>query len=619
MSNKRGIDRRRVGLSVLALLLLQTASGETGAQTAPGQTAERLPPVSGQDFIEENELSGLEKQALEPVSGQEDQVRRLIVLIPSRLETTTPQAQHGAEQAAAKILSARKPRGKRRKRLFTLPGTSRESVPPAPAPPVFRTEKADSDPKSGQRSEKAAEKSLGKTADKTPKDKRSSAVKSGGKAAADSSAKSKPPDTVPVEQRAILAQALFADVLAERIQERLGVAVAAQTEVSAALSALRLTPAAIEDRDKPENGRRLCAYLHCQAILIPHILQCKVKDGLTRDITCYARVTIEKIGKTEKNETPVDNPKGKLAGKRPDGTHRKAETNGEGQQDPEGVSAARWPARLDVAGAASASQVLFHRQYQKPQGDLIRDAAQQAASLLAHTLRTGEQAPFMRPADRLAVLPIPAPTQADKLVFTKLGRRVQPLAVQRLNGNVSALFTPDLLPLSSDHILDASEVMARVELAYEQSGSVQEKNSENLRNLKSLENLWKHGKDEMAPDTGRVQFLGRRLGTDYVLLARITDIEVSEGAADPATLVSNITPGEPERAVRVEAVAALVRVVDGTVQWQDRATATVTSPLTAQSAAGSASAERSLVHDTIRFALMELERRLRHYRTGFEK
>jgi hypothetical protein len=572
VSNKRNVDMRMVGLSVLALLLLQIAPGGTAAQATPGQ-------------------------------GQEDQVRRVIVLIPSRVETTTPQTQHGAEQAAAKIMSARRPRGRRRRRLFTLPGASRESAPSVPAVPVTRAEKTDSDPKSG-RSEKTAQDERSSTG---------SAAKGGGKATADGraagSAKSKPPDTVPVQLRAALAQALFADMVAERVQERLGVAVVAQNEVNAALNALHLTPTDIENRGKPENGRHLCAYLRCQAILIPHVIQCEVKDGLTRDVTCYASVTVEKLAE-KLAEKPTGKRIGNPAEKQSTGAARKPEMSGEGKLEPEGVSAARWPARLDVAGAASSPQVLFHQQYQKPQGDLIRDAAQQAASLFAHALRTGEQAPFMRPTDRLAVPPVFAPTRADKLMFTKTGRRVQPSATRGLDGNVSDLFTPDLLPLPPDRIIDASEILARAGLAHEQTKSAQ---------WKDLENLWKNGKDETLPDVGRIQSLARRIGGDYVLLARITDVEVSEGAADPATLVSNTTPGEPERAVRVEAVAALVRVVDGTVQWQDRATSTTTAPLTAQNAAGNTSAERSLVHDAIRFALIELQRRLRHYRAGFEK
>ena len=559
---------RRSGVSVLLILLLVLllASGGTGAQAVRGQASERQSSAPGQK----------QKNPQNQKDGDE-WVRRVIVLIPPRLETTTPQTQNGAEQAAAKIMSARKPRGKRRRRLFAPSGVVK--IPPK-APPVKGTA---------------------------------------------GSAKIKPPATVPVEQRTALAQALFADMVTERVQERLGVVVATQSEVSAALNALHLTPADIQDRSKPENGRRLRESLRCQVILVPTITQCEIKDGLTRDVTLYARILIEKATKGETAAiTAAQNLSANRAEKQSE-TLLKAkggnsDTRGGGKLEPEGVSAAQWPVLLDVAGVASAAQVLFHQQYQKPQGDLLRDAAQQAVSLLVHTLRTGEQAPFMRPSDRLVVSPVFAPAQTDKLVFTKTGRRVQLAAVRGLSENVSGLFTPDLRPLPAGRILETEASESK------RPPATSEQAANTLWN--SLWHKGRNGKDETLPDVGRVQILARRVGADYALLARVTDIEVSEGASDPATLVSNAAPAEAERAVRVEAVAVLVRVSDGAILWQDRATSTTTAPLGAQGAAGSASSEKaaqsiqpvqSMIHDATRFALIELQRRLRHYRAQFEK
>ena len=255
---------------------------------------------------------------------------------------------------------------------------------------------------------------------------------------------------------------------------------------------------------------------------------------------------------------------------------------------------------LEIAGASSSERVIFRSRYKKKQEDCLRDAAQQAANYLMHALRTGEFNPFMRPADRLAIAPVLSPVQADKLIFTPSGRRVQPVAVRDLAQDVSALFTPDLLPLTADRIVDASEVKEALA-----------KSSQNAERQKSEAVLWTadHG-----PDMPRVLTLARGLHVDYILLTRINDIELSEGQAGPALLASSGPTAEPlEQSANVDASAILVRVSDGVLLWQDRGSAIM------KSVNGHIQNYRGLIHDATRFALLELQRRLRLYRAKFEE
>ena len=497
-------------------------------------------------------------------------VRRVIVLAPPP-KSATPPTLPPAEQNLGKYTSApRKKRASARRRLFTLPHA------PSPSAPL---------------SVKAGERQSG----------------AGGKSAPPSAAKTKIADIVPADERNALAQSLLTDMLSERLHDRLGLTVISQGETDAALKTLHLNAALVGDAAHVENTRRLCALLNCQAIFVPRLTSCQVRDGLTREVTLHARVTVQTVPELVGGERPAS-----------------------AKTEPESVAAAAWPAQIDTAGASQSERVLFHSQYQKPQGDLIRDAAGQAANLFAHALGKGEQAPFARLADRLAVTPVLAPSQADKLMFTPSGRRVVPAAIRNLNMDVSDQFTPFLLPLTAERIAPATAVRQALAEAGMTGAS-----------------LWQ---GENRPNIARVQALAQRLHVDYVLLARITDVELAEGATDPAaesagtteenataqaarqavthTIAPSSAPntrpertaqGEQERAARVEAAAALVRAVDGAILWRERATATMSAPGGANRDARSRQTDASLIHDATRFALIELARRFRHYRADFEK
>lgn len=382
-------------------------------------------------------------------------------------------------------------------------------------------------------------------------------------------------DVVPLEQRVPLAQALFVDVLAARLQDRLGVSVAGENEVSDALKALHLTP---EQAMQPANARLLCVRLHCGAALMPRVTACTVREDGTRDAMVFAQVRIVTNGSAA---TPML--------RKPSA---KSTLPAEGAPMP-----ADWPMQMETAGTSSSDRVLFHKQYKQPQGDVIRDATQQAVNLLLHALRTGQEAPFLRAEDRIAVTPTLLPSGADKLVFTPKGRRVEPVLLEPFAVSLLPLFLPDLMPVAPERIVGETEV--REALSAQQSAPAL---------------LWK-GEDQPARE--RVQALGRRLRADYVLQARITDVQLSESA--PETHASaDIPASEQTHAARVEATAALTRIGDGALLWHDRVTATMAaSPATVGSRAPQTN--QTLIRDATHFALVELQRRLRRYRNTFEK
>ncbi len=522
-------------------------------------------------------------------------VRRVIVLSPVLAEAISPQSQRRVDLTAQKIMAARQNsktgRRRRARRPSALP-MARNTAPPADA--GGRTAAGTS----------VGTKEITRPLPATPGE--AGGAQSGGLKTPDRPTPARAPDTLPPDQQNALAQTLLSDLVAERLRDRLGLVIAPDADVQNALKTLHLNTADVVDPARPENARRLCALLGCQALLVPKLSRCTLHDGLTRDAGLWARVTILTLS--------------------PDaGQALAAPRSRKSRQESEGIDAERWPTRLEIAGSAFAERVLFHSRYQRSQPDLIRDAAVQASNLLTHTLQTNETAPLMRPTDRLAVAPVPAPPQADKLVFTARGRRVYPDAAQGLSADDSALWTPNLLPLAPASITDADQV--RQALAREGRTSAY---------------LWK---DAYQPDMSRVQALAYRLKADYVLMARVTDVELSEGATDASgasagassfiapTGVSPTAAFEktqnkaiagaakptryaPERAARAEALAMLVRVSDGTVVWRERATATMTTAPDGQYAVQT---DADLVRDASHFALIELQRRLRHWRADFEK
>lgn len=405
-------------------------------------------------------------------------------------------------------------------------------------------------------------------------------------------------DVVPPEQRVTLAQALLADSLMERLSDRLGLVVVSENETNQALQALHWTP---KQAMQPDNARRLCARLNCQAILMPRVTACTIHEGATRDAAVFADIRIVTSAALENKQTKSTNPEKTGAVENNAVKRIQVPARNTWQSAPSTDSVpimTHWPAQIEAAGTALADRVLFHKQYQKPQGDLIRDAAQQTVNLLLHALRMGEQAPFMRANDRIAVTPVLMPGGADKLIFTATGRRVAPSPLTDIHAEISALFLPDLQPIAPDRIITEDNVRSALV----------------GRGMKEA-SLWA-GEDQ--PALARVQTLGHSLHVEYVLLTRITDVELSESEPNrERTANANTSANEHERSARVEATAALVRVEDGALLWHDRAIATMmASPPTG---ASKPQTNQTLTRDATHFALVELQRRLRQYRSTFER
>jgi hypothetical protein len=398
-------------------------------------------------------------------------------------------------------------------------------------------------------------------------------------------------ELTPAQWRAV-GETFFAASLADRLHQRLNVIVVPEAEVAAALQTLNLSPA---EAAAPEGAQKLCAQLDGDALLVPGVSRVSLREARTRDVALWGGVNVAflRVGEGA-------GPAGKGRSGRPVRASLSAPTG-----------------EIPVAGAASSGRALFRSQdYAAPRSRLALLAAQQAAAQAVHTLWTGETAPLCHDGERIAVTPVLAPTKADKLLFTPQGRYVQPAAVRGLPPDVSNLFAPDLLPLSADAIKGPDETRPLL-----------------LENSVMPSVLWSPGDQ---PDIARVQELGRLAGTDYVLLARVTNIEVTEGpppadtaqaaassslgtsAQSPQNAGGRPSPPVVEEEARAVAVGALVRVKDGALLWQDRATATMTTRQPEYSSAA-LSGERQVVRDATRFALLQLQRQFRHYRAGFEQ
>jgi len=388
-----------------------------------------------------------------------------------------------------------------------------------------------------------------------------------------------------------LAEALFCDTLARQLHERLDIRVVPESETQAAITALRLSPAQAAE---PEGARALCARLDCDAVLAPRMIRMVVREEKTRDLALWVAVQVAGLRLPDsRNERPTVSPP--VRRRRP--ARRRS-------------SLVAPPPEIVVAGAASSGHALFRSSYVRTRLRLVDDAAQQAAARAVHALWTGDSGPFMKPEDRIAVAPVPAPTQADQLLFTPPGRRVRPGGVRGLPADVSERFAPDLLPLLGRAVVPAEETRrALSHLALTPAA------------------LWVR---EDTPEIARVQRLGRKLGVDYLLLAHVTDIEMEEGTSRPqAGSPPGPAPGRPgrsesaaasgavrERVARAETAGALVRIGDGAILWNDRATATMTVRPEDSLTAGLS--DRQVAEDAIHFALLDLQWRFRRYRASFE-
>lgn len=369
------------------------------------------------------------------------------------------------------------------------------------------------------------------------------------------------PEATPGQLHA-LCESLLYDDLAATLRTKRHLDLPTETEVRAALMTLHLTPAALQSNGA---AQRLGRALDCDAVLLPELTHLERNEGATRSMTLRGTMRLVRLDSAERSNQSAP------------GRRRKRER-----------TAPALPVAFPFFGTAVTGHVLFKESYRRTPVQLVADAAQQAAAVAAHTFWTGEIAPFARATERVALLPVPSPTDADALLFTPQGRRVATAAVRDLPADLAAQFQPDIAPLSGKEIVPVEQSRA----ALRQEGI-------------TVAALWRQDQ----PEAARVQALGARLEVSYVLMAHITAVELQTGTADAGETFAT-------REARAEAVGALVRVADGVVLWQEHATATMT--LHPKGDDKTHSIDRQAVQEAEHYALTELQRRFRAYRARFE-
>lgn len=255
-----------------------------------------------------------------------------------------------------------------------------------------------------------------------------------------------------------------------------------------------------------------------------------------------------------------------------------------------------------LCGTATAERSVLSGAYSQAIPMLMARAVARAANRWEHTMRLGNAMPLLEPETKIALFPIPAPTTADRLLFTPMGRAYQPNSLQGLPKRAEGLFHPNLLPLSSASIFSAGVVERELKII----------------NI-ALENLWNQAGGLNAEG---VQEIGKRLKVDYLLMARVVHLEVAGTLPKsttplPVALQQEDTASEVIFQTRAEANALLVRVSDGVVLWQEREEASLA--LRADQLVNTLlPTERTMVQNTTRFALLRLEQSLQRYLASYE-
>ena len=91
-------------------------------------------------------------------------------------------------------------------------------------------------------------------------------------------------------------------------------------------------------------------------------------------------------------------------------------------------------------------------------------------------------------------------------------------------------------------------------------------------------------------------------------MAHVTGLEMEESTLDN---------GGKEREAQAATFGALIRVADGTIVWQDRASASLrVRPRMGQR---KTETDAEIIRDAAMFALLELQRRFARYRSQFER
>lgn len=361
--------------------------------------------------------------------------------------------------------------------------------------------------------------------------------------------KEPPPLEMPATgtQLQLYAERVFAAELAQRLQRRAKSVLVPQTQAPTA-------PYALYSR---EQARQLCRDLQADALIQLSAPRIELREGTMREV--IVRITVH---------LPYARP---------------FRPKSQPEADPMFTFTS-----LTATGTDATGRSLFRGTYNDPLRNQVKAATKQAAARAVHQLLTQEKDPLTEVGNRWIVLPVLSPIVADKLRFTAEGRKFQPNSVTGLPGDVSQIFKPNLLPLSTENLVGAREIEAFLS-----------------RRNETIAEAWQSGS---VPNTVKVQEWAKALRGDYVLMARVTCLEMEE---------STLETGGTDREARTETFGILLRVADGEILWQDRASATLrVLPRIGQRITAT---DAEILHDTTMFALLELQRRFARYRAGFTK
>lgn len=193
---------------------------------------------------------------------------------------------------------------------------------------------------------------------------------------------------------------------------------------------------------------------------------------------------------------------------------------------------------VPVVGVCHVPHELLRKVYLLSRGSVLWQASMNCAREAVHILWAGGTDPFASAGSSMLIAPTPSLPDADLLQFTSTGRVAVPEGLKNLPTNDSALFHPNTLPLTRGNVLYARSAIEPME-----SIGV------------TPQSLW----NGTEPNLNNVKKLGKRLKVNYVLMARISDLEATSGP----------TQRRPFRFDgRAIAVGDLVRVSDGAVLWQ---------------------------------------------------
>jgi hypothetical protein len=400
-------------------------------------------------------------------------------------------------------------------------------------------------------------------------------------------------ETATPAQLQAFGEAIFAEALVKRLQEKFRAFLLPDKEVQAALKAQGWTPT---DAAKPENALRLCATLESDALLSVSPAKVRVRETRTREVTFQISLRLPVLRAMPSEEKGVGY-RVSGVGEFPNGAPSADNTNEpekqEGADSRHPTPDTQHPAlQFRVTGKASVGRILFRTEFANSRRNLVRDAARLAAARAAHTLWTGETDPLEHEGVRLALTPIPVPSVADKLQFTAQGRQALPGAVRLLLADGAALFAPDLSPLTGEAIITPKR-----------TGDI-------LRQMGiTPEQLWTR---EGMPNIQLLRSLGQKLKADYLLLARVVSLEVRD-----APVAGGTSEIAREIEAQAEAVGSLVRVSDGVILWQERANANMVERVRPDANGKTNVTETRIAQMAVRFALLQLQRRFRGFRHHF--